>query len=170
MPEGFDAATMKMLDTCRTGTVKWLLAGGDEVEALAEPRDADDKEYTSIKYVAPPGKAFVCFKSITEGSLEGYSKLRFEARTQEAAMMVIGAEEADGSRYMNISMLPGGEEWTTVEVPFAFWNREPDSPAGNGQLDPESIVRLGTVDGTSILQNVISANKWEIRNVMVAKE
>jgi len=152
---------------CTRPTIQWLPLGGDDVTLVSQQGD-DGGRYLQVGYAAMPGTIFALLKSVGLGSLEGCNALSLQMRSYFDGEVVIALEQPGSIRFSTTVQVQAGDTWQQIEIPFARF--EPDRESGaTGTVDPGSIQQVAIADIRAMLDQMVSTNTWDIRNLVGVK-
>ena len=107
----------------------------------------DGKPCMRLDYAFPGGRHMYVVPStpLPEAELEGYGALRF---TYKATLpegidgLLVMLMERDGTQYFADPAPPASDEWKTITIPFASFQRGTWSPDENDRLDLNDVGRV----------------------------
>ncbi len=152
------------IDSGSSKTIHWLPLGGDNVSLLSTDANGDSLGYLDVSFVNPARTIFAIMRNVSPGMLDGCKKLSFEVNSELPAMVAVALQQADQSRFMVLKQLKGGHEWQQIEVAFSEFTAQPGQQGG-GRPDPAQTTQIGFADVLGMMQNVMSANTWQIRKI-----
>jgi len=156
-----------LIDMCTLPTIQWLPLGGDDVTLVSQESD-DGERYLQVGYAAMPGTIFALLKSVGLGSLEGCNALSLQMRSYFDGEVVIALEQPGSIRFSTTVQVQAGDAWQQIDIPFARF--EPDRESGaTGTVDPGSIQQVAIADIRAMLDQMVSTNTWDIRNLVGVK-
>ena len=156
-----------VIDMCTQPTAQWLPLGGNDVTLVSQQGD-DGGRYLQVGYAAMPGTIFALLKSVGLGSLQGCNALYLEMRSYFDGEVVIALEQPGSIRFSTTVQVQAGDRWQQIEIPFARF--EPDRESGaTGTVDPGSIHQVAIADIRALIDQLVSTNTWDIRNLVGVK-
>lgn len=156
-----------VIDMCTLPTIQWLPLGGDDVTLVSQQGD-DGGRYLQVGYAAMPGTIFALVRSVGLGSLEGCKSLSLQMRSYFDGEVVIALEQPGSIRFSTTVQVRAGDAWQQIDIPFARF--EPDRESGaTGTVAPGSIQQVAIADIRAALDQMVSTNTWDIRNLVGVK-
>jgi len=157
-----------VIDSCKSKTIRWLPLGGDDVALESLQEEDEDGPCLQAAFVVPPRTVFGVMRNIPRGMLADCETITMEVKAEVSGPLAIALQQSDGGRYVALQQIDSKKGWQEIEVAFSEFTVEPGQRAG-GHPDPAETSQIGLADILGIMQNVMSANTWQVRNIVAHK-
>lgn len=157
-----------VIDSCKSKTIRWLPLGGDDVVLQSLEDEQDKGQFLQAEFVVPARTVFGLMRNVPRGMLADCEKISMEVKAEVSGPLAIALQQSDGGRYVAIRQIDSKKGWQEIEVAFSDFTVEPGQRAG-GRPDPSETAQIGLADILGIMQNVMSANTWQVRNIVAHK-